>query len=55
VRRIAYRAGAKAVPALFPQDAVLNLPPREYSWQLQQRACQIFCVSWGSCCPFVTY
>jgi hypothetical protein len=20
-----------------------------------RRACQIFCVSWGSCCPFVTY
>jgi hypothetical protein len=38
VRRIAYRAGARAVPALFPQDAVLNLPPREYSWQLQRLA-----------------
>jgi hypothetical protein len=38
VRRIAYRAGVAAVPALFPQDAVLSLPPREYSWQLQQLA-----------------
>ena len=25
-------------PCLFPQDAVLNLPPRGYSWQLQQLA-----------------
>ena len=38
VRRIGYRAGAKGVPCLFPQDAVLNLPPRGYSWQLQQLA-----------------
>jgi hypothetical protein len=37
-RRIAYRAGAPGVPALFPRDAVLNLPPRGYSWQLQQLA-----------------
>jgi hypothetical protein len=36
VRRIGYRAGVKGVPALFPRDAVLNLPPREYSWPLQQ-------------------
>jgi hypothetical protein len=38
VARIAYRAGVKGVPALFPRDAALNLPPREYSWQLQQLA-----------------
>ena len=42
VRRIGYRAKGKArgkgVPALFPRDAVLNLPPRRYSWPLQQLA-----------------
>jgi hypothetical protein len=38
VRRIAYRSGRKGVPALFPRDAVLNLPPRGYSWQLQRLA-----------------
>ncbi len=38
VRRIAYRAGVKGVPSLFPRDAVLNLPPLEYSWQLQRLA-----------------
>jgi len=38
VRRIAYRAGARGVPALFPRDAVLNLPQRGYSWRLQQLA-----------------
>jgi hypothetical protein len=38
VRRIGYRAKAKGVPALFPRDAVLNLPPRGYSWLLQQLA-----------------
>ena len=38
VARIAYRAGRKGVPALFPRDAVLNLPPRGYSWRLQQLA-----------------
>ncbi len=38
VRRIAYRAGAKGTPALFPRDAVLNLPLRGYSWRLQQLA-----------------
>jgi hypothetical protein len=38
VRRIAYRAGGKGVPSLFPRDAVLNLPPRGYSWQLQRLA-----------------
>jgi hypothetical protein len=36
VRRMGYRAGAAGVPALFPRDAVLNLPPRCYSWQLQR-------------------
>ena len=38
VRRIAYRAKVKGVPALFPRDAVLSLPPRGYSWPLQQLA-----------------
>ena len=38
VRRIAYRAGVKGVPSLFPRDAVLNLPPRGYSWPLQRLA-----------------
>ena len=38
VRRIAYRAGVKGVPSLFPRDAVLNLPPCGYSWQLQRLA-----------------
>lgn len=38
VRRIGYRARGKGVPALFPRDAVLNLPPRGYSWLLQQLA-----------------
>lgn len=38
VARIGYRAAAKGVPALFPRDAVLNLPPRGYSWQLQRLA-----------------
>ncbi len=36
VRRAGYRAGASGVPALFPADAVLNLPRRRYSWGLQQ-------------------
>jgi pyruvate/2-oxoacid:ferredoxin oxidoreductase beta subunit len=36
VARIAYRAGVTGVPALFPRDAALNLPLREYSWQLQE-------------------
>ena len=36
VRRIGYRAGAAGVRALFPADAVLNLPRRRYSWGLQQ-------------------
>jgi hypothetical protein len=38
VRRIGYRSGVKGVPALFPRDAVLNLPPCGYSWGLQQLA-----------------
>jgi hypothetical protein len=38
VRRIGYRAGVKGVRSLFPRDAVLNLPPLPYSWQLQQLA-----------------
>jgi hypothetical protein len=38
VARIAYRAGIKGVPSLFPRDAVLNLAPLGYSWQLQQLA-----------------
>jgi hypothetical protein len=38
VRRIGYRAKAAGVPALFPRDAALNLPPRSYSWQLQRLA-----------------
>ncbi len=38
VARIAYRAGIRGVPSLFPRDAVLNLPPLGYSWQLQQLA-----------------
>jgi hypothetical protein len=35
VRRIGCRAGVRGVPALFPRDAVLNLPPRRYSWYLR--------------------
>jgi hypothetical protein len=38
VRRIAYRSGVKGAPSLFPRDAVLNLPPCGYSWQLQRLA-----------------
>jgi hypothetical protein len=38
VRRIAYRSGVKGVLSLFPRDAALNLPPDEYSWQLQRLA-----------------
>ena len=38
VRRIAYRSGVKGVPSLFPRDAVLNLPPCGYSWQLRRLA-----------------
>jgi hypothetical protein len=48
VRRIGYRSGIRGVPSLFPRDAVLNLPPRGYSWQLQRLA-GMFCraVSFG--------
>ncbi len=42
VRRIAYRSGVKGVPSLFPRDAVLNLPPGGYSWQLRRLAI-MFC------------
>jgi hypothetical protein len=38
VRRTAYRARGKKAAALFPRDAVLNLPRRGYSWPLQQLA-----------------
>ena len=38
VRRIAYRSREKGVPDLHWRDAVLNLPPCGYSWQLQQFA-----------------
>ena len=38
VRRIGYRSKIKKVPSLFPRDAVLNLPPRGYSWALQRLA-----------------
>ena len=44
VRRIAYRSGIKGVLSLFPRDAVLNLPPLEYSQGLQRLA-QMFCGS----------
>jgi hypothetical protein len=46
VRRIGYRAKVRGVPALFPRDAVLNLPRRGYSWRLQQLAV-LFAVSGG--------
>jgi hypothetical protein len=38
VRRIAYRSGVRGAGSLFPRDAVLSLPPRGYSWQLQRLA-----------------
>ena len=44
VRRIGYRAGIRGVPSLFPRDAVLNLPPCGYSWDLQRLA-EMFCRS----------
>jgi hypothetical protein len=34
IRRLAYRAPGQ--PNLHPRDAVLNLPVRRYSWQVQQ-------------------
>jgi hypothetical protein len=42
VRRIAYRSGVRGTGSLFPRDAVLNLPPGGYSWQLQRLAV-MFC------------
>ncbi len=36
IRRMAYRAAGAA--NLYPRDAVLNLPPRRYSWAVQERA-----------------
>jgi hypothetical protein len=38
VRRIAYRSRKKGVAGLHWRDAVLNLPPCGYSWQLQRLA-----------------
>jgi hypothetical protein len=38
VRRIAYRSREKGVADLHWRDAVLNLPPCGYSWQLQKLA-----------------
>jgi hypothetical protein len=42
VRRIGYRSGVRGAGSLFPRDAVLNLPPLEYSWALQRLA-EMFC------------
>ncbi|MBV9206866.1 MAG: ISKra4 family transposase [Actinobacteria bacterium] len=44
VRRIGYRSGVRGAGSLFPRDAVLNLPPCGYSWQLQRLA-EMFCRS----------
>ena len=44
VRRIAYRSGVTGAGSLFPRDAVLNLPPLGYSWQLQRLA-EMYCRS----------
>ena len=44
VRRIGYRSGVRGVLSLFPRDAVLNLPPLGYSWELQRLA-EMFCRS----------
>lgn len=38
VERIAYRSGVRGAGSLFPRDAVLNLPPCGYSWDLQRLA-----------------
>jgi hypothetical protein len=38
VRRIGYRSGVRGAGSLFPRDAVLNLPPCGYSWQVQRLA-----------------
>jgi len=43
VRRIAYRSGIREAGSLFPRDAVLNLPPCGYSWELQRLA-EMFCL-----------
>jgi len=42
--RIGYRSGVKGAVSLFPRDAVLNLPPGGYSWQLQRLAV-MFCLA----------
>jgi hypothetical protein len=44
VRRLGYRSGIKGAGSLFPRDAVLNLPPGGYSWDLQRLA-EMFCRS----------
>ena len=36
--RVGYRSGERGVPALFPRDAVLSLPPQAYSWRMQRLA-----------------
>src|SRR5215472_7874154 len=38
VRRIGCRSGVRGAGSLFPRDAVLNLPPCGYSWQVQRLA-----------------
>jgi hypothetical protein len=38
VRRVACRSGGRGVPALHPRDAVLNLPPGGFSWQVRKLA-----------------
>ena len=38
VRRVDYRYGGKGVRALHPRDAVLNLPPGGFSWQVRKLA-----------------
>jgi hypothetical protein len=54
VRRIGYRARVKGVRALFPADAVLNLPRRRYSWGLQELAVLFTqAVSYGQARRFV--
>ena len=54
VRRIGYRARVKGTRALFPADAVLNLPRRRYSWGLQELAVLFAqAVSYGQARRFV--
>jgi hypothetical protein len=54
VRRIGYRARVKGTRALFPADAVLNLPRRRYSWGLQELAVLFTqAVSYGQARRFV--